>query len=83
MRNGTQEELDAAKDDATLLPMDARFVTNTTCQMINAGVIVFRGAWVDGKEVGDLSGNSDAVAFSLDDKSDYEYVDASELEVIA
>lgn len=28
MRNGTQEELDAAKDDATLLPFDAKYILN-------------------------------------------------------
>lgn len=28
MRHGTQEELDAAKQDATLLPFDALFVSN-------------------------------------------------------
>lgn len=80
MRNGTQEELDAAREDATKLPFDAvfrsKFVGNVSHPDLPDGVLVTRGninaGYCDENEV----------AFSLLDYSDYWYMSAVELEPI-
>lgn len=75
MRNGTQEELDAAREDATLLPFDALFLTKevaSSATQLIPGKIVFRG--------GGLWNNSHSVAFYQD--GDLVYMDSRDLEVI-
>lgn len=80
MRHGTQEELDAAKDDATKLPFGALFkskkLEHISDHTLTDGVILKRG-----NEVAKWD-DEDSVGFSLEDESDYWYVSAEELEVI-
>lgn len=54
MRNGTQEELDAAREDATKLPWDVLFRVSKTGEYngyefagVTAGVIVHRQEGID------------------------------------
>lgn len=82
MRNGTQEELDAAREDATLLPYHVSFKTVGHPQFPD-GEIVTRGCRVEnGIEIEDAMGDENEVAFKYMDGSDYWYVRADHLEVI-
>lgn len=65
MRNGTQEELDAAKEDARLSPRDALFRVNNTGEYkdykfagVTVGAVVHRRDGLDGP---------DSVGFSVVD----------------
>lgn len=78
MRNGTQEELDAAREDATLLPMDAKFKTKKA-----------KGNPSDfkyGKEVWRQNENNqflDTPSYvKVVSETDFWFVDANDLEVI-
>jgi hypothetical protein len=76
MRNGTQEELDIAKNDATLLPFDAKFKTNGFDNPFNPGEIVCRKS-------PSLFEDTGSVRFMLIDGSDFWYLESSDLEPIA
>lgn len=82
MRNGTQEELDAAREDATLLPFDAIYKTRKSASSSSDmphDMQVVRGCSAG---FSDLCGTNISVAFRLLDATDYWYVSASDLEVI-
>ena len=80
MRHGTQEELDAAKDDATRLPFGALFKTKYE-ELFGSGKFPSGEIVKRGHEDADYDEDF-SVAFSLKDGSDYCYVSASDLEVI-
>lgn len=88
MRNGTQEELDAAREDAEKLPFDAVFITKRKEKgslsgeadpSMPIGEKVVRGA---AKGMDDFCGSYTRVAFKLLDNTDYWYVEALDLEPI-
>ena len=75
MRNGTQEELDAAREDARLIPQKAFFMAkkaNTNPSKFPIGKILVR--------VKDSADNEDMVRVELLDGSDFWFVDSFDLE---
>jgi len=77
-KKGTQEMLDAAKDDATLLPFDTVFVTTEGMDRSKAmpiGIKVVRGA----AGLKDICGNKASVAFQNIGATGYWYVSSDNL----
>lgn len=77
MRNGTQEELDAAREDMRLIPNDVVFQTVQHGKFPD-GTKVVRGC----AGIADHCGDEFIIGFQYLDESDYWYVDHSQLEVI-
>jgi hypothetical protein len=76
MRNGTQEELDAAFEDMTLIPIGTIWRINQDIpNAFREGEIVYRKQ----VEVGD---DERSIGLRFMDGSDFWYVDAQDLEVI-
>lgn len=79
MKKGTQAMLDAAKDDATLLPYGVKFKTNGKkpghADAAPVGVVVIR-AMEGGND------NRESVAFDTEDGTDWWYCSAATLEPI-
>lgn len=71
MRNGTQEELDAAREDADLLPWDVFFVSKAATTI---GMNV--------KRMGHVFDDKYSVAFISADESKWDFYDYRELGVI-
>ena len=75
MRNGTQEELDAAREDMRTLPFGAKFKIVTDETPFHEGCIVMRHAKYD-------MDDADEVGVHYEDLHDYWYVEWQHLEVI-
>lgn len=78
---GTQEQLDAAKEDARLLPYNTVFLSKKglrSSYSLPDGEEMVRGI-IGGRDIVD---DDECVAFKLLDDSDFWYVDAADLEPI-
>ena len=83
MRNGTQAELDAAREDATKLPFDAKFILKI-CETRDKGFASVLG-FKDGDEVWRLDkimSDAESISIQNSSKEGVYYVSTYELEVI-